>query len=109
MATPSFRVTTIRPKAQPGSRFRQPFVLDEASGLRKAGAILATFGVSDAAIMNILTGVVKPSGKLPYALAGNAKAIVEQEPDAPGYDEKGTLFPFGHGLVVDFKSSYGVR
>jgi beta-glucosidase len=79
-------------------RFRQPYVLDEASGLRSAGAILATFGVSDAAIMDVLTGTFKSSGKLPFALAGNAEAIVKQDPDAPGYKEKDTLFPFGHGL-----------
>ena len=79
-------------------RFRQPYVLDEASGLRNAGAILATFGVSDAALMDILTGKIEPSGKLPYALAGSKQAIAEQDPDAPGYSEVGTLFPFGHGL-----------
>lgn len=79
-------------------RFRQPYVLDEASGLRDAGVILATFGVSDAAIMDVLTGHFKPSGKLPFALAKNAEAIVKQAPDAPGYDQADTLFPFGHGL-----------
>ena len=79
-------------------RFRQPYVLDAASGLRAAGAILATFGVSDAALMDILTGKFKPQGKLPFALAANAKAIVEQNPDSPGYGEADTLFPFGHGL-----------
>jgi len=79
-------------------RFRQPFVLDKESGLRDAGAILATFGVSDAAVMDILTGNFKPSGKLPFALAKTAKAIVEQAPDAPGYNNADTLFPFGHGL-----------
>jgi beta-glucosidase len=79
-------------------RFRQPFVLDEKSGMRDAGVILATFGVSDAAVMDILTGNFKPSGKLPFALAKTAKAIVEQAPDAPGYDKADTLFPFGHGL-----------
>jgi beta-glucosidase len=79
--------------------FRQPYVLDEASGMRGAGAILATFGVSDAAIMDVLTGRFKPAGKLPFALARSAEAIVEQAPDAPGYDEEDTLFPFGHGLT----------
>lgn len=79
-------------------RFRQPYVLDKASGLRNAGAILATFGVSDAAIMDVLTGNFKPSGKLPFALAKSAKAIVKQAPDAPGYEKADTLFPFGHGL-----------
>ncbi len=79
-------------------RFRQPFVLDEASGLRNAGAILATFGVSDAAIMDVLTGRFEPVGKLSFALSGKADAIVRQHSDAPGYDEADTLFPFGYGL-----------
>jgi beta-glucosidase len=78
--------------------FRQPFVLDKASGLQDAGAILATFGVGDAAIMDVLTGKHNPSGKLPFALANSAEAIKRQASDAPGYDEGDTLFPFGHGL-----------
>lgn len=79
--------------------FRQPYVLDDASGLRGAGALLATFGVSDAAVMDVVTGQFAPVGKLPFALADDAQAIVEQAPDAPGYDEDDTLFPFGHGLT----------
>jgi beta-glucosidase len=78
--------------------FRQPYVLDEASGMRSAGAILATFGVSDAAMMDIVTGRFTPTGKLPFALANDVRAITEQAPDAPGYDPEDTLFPFGHGL-----------
>jgi beta-glucosidase len=78
--------------------FRQPYVLDEASGVRQAGAIVATFGVRDAALMDVLTGKFRPQGKLPYALAANAQAIVKQASDAPGYDAADTLFPFGFGL-----------
>ena len=78
--------------------FRQPYVLDEASGFRNAGAILATFGVRDAAIMDVLTGRFKPSGKLPFALARTTQALVRQASDAPGYDRDDTLFPFGFGL-----------
>ncbi|MES2178284.1 MAG: glycoside hydrolase family 3 N-terminal domain-containing protein [Gemmatimonadota bacterium] len=78
--------------------FRQPYVLDEASTFRNAGAILATFGVRDAAIMDVLTGKFKPVGKLPFALASNARAIVTQASDSPGYDRADTLFPFGFGL-----------
>ena len=79
-------------------RFRQPFVLDEASGLRNAGSILATFGVNDAAIMDVVTGKFEPVGKLPFALADSAEAIVRQHSDSPGYQDGDTLFPFGHGL-----------
>lgn len=79
--------------------FRQPYVLDENSGLLNSGAILATFGVSDAAILDIIIGKFKPSGKLPYALASKEKAVIDQHPDAPGYPAQDTLFPFGHGLT----------
>jgi beta-glucosidase len=68
------------------------------SGLKQAGAILATFGVSDAALMDVLTGRSNPQGKLPFALANKPEAIVTQSPDAPGYAEADTLFPFGFGL-----------
>lgn len=78
--------------------FRQPYVLDEPSGLRQAGAIVGLFGASDAALMDLLTGKVAPSGKLPFALANNPAAIVRQAPDAPGYPSEDTLFPFGFGL-----------
>jgi len=78
--------------------FRQPYVLDEASGILNAAGILATFGVSDAAVMDIIMGKFNPTGKLPYALAKSSTAVVKQAPDAPGYPEEDTLFPFGFGL-----------
>jgi len=78
--------------------FRQPYVLDEASGLRSAGAILANFGVSDEALMDVIAGKANPQGKLPFALANKAEAIEAQHADTPGYAPVDTLFPFGHGL-----------
>ena len=81
--------------------FRQPFVLDAASGLRDAGAIVAGFGISDTALMDLLSGRFAPQGRLPFALAGTRAAIEEQKTDLPGYaDTKdGALFPFGFGLT----------
>lgn len=83
--------------------FRQPFVLDEASGLRDAGAILANFGNSTAALMDIVSGEFTPQGRMPFALAGTRQAILEQNSDTPGYDETtdGALFPFGFGLTYE--------
>ncbi|WP_324653986.1 glycoside hydrolase family 3 protein, partial [Georgenia sp. H159] len=83
--------------------FRQPYVLDEESGLRDAGAILAGFGMSDTALMDVLTGKYAPQGKMPFALAGTREAILEQHSDAPGYEETedGALYPFGYGLTYD--------
>ncbi len=79
-------------------RFRQPFVLDEESKMRNAGAIVASFGASDAALMDVLTGKVKSEAKLPFALTGSADAILTQDSDAPGYAEEDLLYPFGFGL-----------
>lgn len=78
--------------------FRQPYVLDDISGLKGAGAILATFGSDDRAVMDVISGEFKPTGKLPFALANSAQAILDQHSDAPGYKEGDELYPFGHGL-----------
>jgi beta-glucosidase len=80
--------------------FRNPYVLDDASGVKAAGALIATFGVSDGAQLDIITGRAKPMGRLPFALPKTTRAVVEQHPDAPGYaDTKdGALFEFGYGL-----------
>ena len=78
--------------------FRQPYVLDEASGLKKAGAVLGTFGVTDVALLDVVSGKFKPQGKLPFALANKLEAIVNKQSDVPGYPAADTLFPYGFGL-----------
>jgi beta-glucosidase len=78
--------------------FRQPYVLDEASGFRNAGAVLATFGVTDLALLDVVSGRFKPQGKLPFALANKLQAIVDKQSDVPGYPAADTLYPYGFGL-----------
>jgi beta-glucosidase len=80
--------------------FRNPYVLDEASGVLNAGALVATFGVSDAAQLDVMVGRGRPMGRLPFALPKTARSVLEQHPDAPGYGETtdGALFPFGFGI-----------
>jgi beta-glucosidase len=80
--------------------FRNPYVLDDASGVKSAGALIATFGVSDRAQLDIISGKAKPQGRLPFALPSTAAAVREQHPDAPGYAETkdGALFQYGYGL-----------
>lgn len=79
--------------------FRQPYVLDDASGLKDAGAILATFGVSDAALLEVMSGRFAPVGRLPFALARTLQAVIDNQPDTPGYPAADTLYPFGSGLT----------
>ncbi len=78
--------------------FRQPYVIDEASGMRSAGALLATFGVSDNALLDVLSGRHAPRGKLPFALPASRQAVIDNAPDAAGYPAADTLYPYAHGL-----------
>ncbi|GAB3820883.1 hypothetical protein GCM10028820_27890 [Tessaracoccus terricola] len=81
--------------------FRQPFVLDETSGLREAGAIVATFGISTEALVDVLSGRFAPQGRMPFSLAASIAAVEEQASDLPGYGDTadGALFEYGHGLT----------
>ena len=79
--------------------FRHPYVLDKASGILDAGAILANFGISEPALMDVLSGKVKPQGRLPFALANNLEAIAKKRPDRAGYPKADTLYSFGFGLT----------
>ena len=79
--------------------FRNPYVLDDESGLKEAGAILASFGVSDTALLEVISGRFKPRGKLPFALARTLQAVIDNEPDVPGYRAADTLYPFKFGLT----------
>ncbi|MFN3450560.1 MAG: glycoside hydrolase family 3 N-terminal domain-containing protein [Sphingorhabdus sp.] len=83
--------------------FRNPYVLDDASGVKSVGALLATFGVTDRAQLDIISGKAKPQGRLPFALPRSTKSVMEQHPDAPGYAETqdGALYPYGYGLAID--------
>jgi beta-glucosidase len=78
---------------------RQPYVLDDESGLKEAGAILASFSVTDTALLDVMIGKFTPVGKLPFALAKTLQAVVDNQPDAPGYPAADTLYPFGFGLT----------
>jgi beta-glucosidase len=78
--------------------FRNPYVLDDESGLKDAGALIATFGVSDHALLDVLSGRFTPVGKLPFALPRTLQAVVDNAPDAPGYPAADTLFPYNFGL-----------
>jgi beta-glucosidase len=83
--------------------FRQPYVLDEASGLRDAGAILANFGNSTTALMDIVSGEFAPQGRMPFALPASRAAVEQQNSDTPGYDETddGALYEYGFGLTYE--------
>ncbi len=74
----------------------RPAVIPEiAAG---SAALLANFGASDAALLDVVFGRAAPGGRLPFELPSSMAAVLRQHPDVP-YDSEDPLFPFGHGLA----------
>ena len=62
----------------------------------RARALVANFGVSDAALLDVLTGRATPEGRLPFELPSSMAAVSAQRSDVP-YDSKTPLYSFGFG------------
>ncbi len=74
----------------------RPAVFPEINA--KAKAVLADFGASDEALMDVIFGKAKPGGKLPFELPSSMDAVRKQKEDLP-YDSKDPLYKFGFGLT----------
>jgi beta-glucosidase len=75
----------------------RPAVIPEISAA--ATALLADYGASDAAVLDVLFGKRKPEGKLPFELPASMDAVRHQKPDLP-HDSENPLYPFGFGLSL---------
>jgi beta-glucosidase len=73
----------------------RPAVIPEL--VEACSAVVAVFGASDEAVLDVLFGRTKPEGRLPFELPSSMAAVREQLPDVPG-DSRDPLFVFGHGL-----------
>ena len=74
----------------------RPAVIPEIS--REAQALLADFGASDTAVLDVIFGRTKPEGKLPFELPSSMAAVRNQKEDVP-YDSENPLYAFGFGLT----------
>lgn len=63
----------------------------------RSRALIANFGASDAALLDVLAGGAKPGGKLPFELPSSMDAVLAQKPDVP-HDSARPLYPLGFGL-----------
>jgi beta-glucosidase len=78
--------------------FTNPWVIDEIDS-GKAKTILATFGTTQEALLEIVSGAFNPTGKMPFTIPISEKAVRENKSDVPGYLEPNyALFKFGDGL-----------
>lgn len=73
----------------------RPAVIPEISAAAKG--LLADFGASDAAVLDVIFGKAHPEGKLPFELPSSMEAVKNQKEDLP-YDSKNPLYKFGFGL-----------
>lgn len=62
-----------------------------------ADVILMNFGVSDLALLAVVTGREEAKGQLPFELPSSMEAVIEQDPARPD-DSAKPLFPAGAGL-----------
>ena len=73
----------------------RPAVFPEIN--QAAKGVYANYGASDAALLDVVFGIAKPEGKLPFELPSSMEAVKNQKEDAP-YDSKNPLYNFGFGL-----------
>ena len=62
----------------------------------RATALLANFGVSDAALLDVVTGAAQPQGRLPFELPSSMAEVEAQRSDVP-HDTAHPLYPIGFG------------
>ena len=80
------------------ANLERPTILTEIDRVSKA--MLADFGTSDEVLVEVLFGIKKPMGRLPFELPSSWKAVQKQLEDVP-YDSENPLYPFGHGLFYE--------
>jgi beta-glucosidase len=63
----------------------------------KVAGMVGNFGISDAALLDVLTGKSRPQGKLPFELPSSEEEVDRQAADVP-HDTALPLYRFGFGL-----------
>ncbi|MEV7281082.1 glycoside hydrolase family 3 N-terminal domain-containing protein [Streptomyces sp. NPDC093111] len=75
----------------------RPAVLPEIA--EHAAALIADYGASDEALLDVAFGRAKPEGRLPFELPRSMAAVAASRPDVPN-DTEDPVFPYGHGLEL---------
>ncbi|MEU1514547.1 glycoside hydrolase family 3 N-terminal domain-containing protein [Streptomyces sp. NPDC005811] len=75
----------------------RPAVLPEIA--ERAAALVADYGASDAALLDVAFGLARAEGRLPFELPRSMAAVEASRPDVPN-DTEDPVFPYGHGIDV---------
>ncbi|MFG2711717.1 glycoside hydrolase family 3 protein [Streptomyces goshikiensis] len=65
----------------------------------RAAALIADYGASDAALLDVAFGRAAAEGRLPFELPRSMAAVTASRPDVPN-DTEDPVFPHGHGLKL---------
>jgi beta-glucosidase len=79
--------------------FSNPWVISEIEN-GSLNTVLATFGTTTDALLDILTGKFNPTGKLPVSIPASREAVLKNKADVPGYlePEEYAVFKFNDGI-----------
>jgi beta-glucosidase len=79
--------------------YTSPWMISEIDNANLK-TVLATFGTTTDAILDVVSGAFNPTGKMPFTTPISPKAILENQSDVPGFMKpKGyALFTFGDGI-----------
>jgi beta-glucosidase len=75
----------------------RPAILTDIVAL--ASGLTATYGASDAALLDALSGRIAPRGRLPFELPRSMDTVRASRSDV-GSDTVNPLYPYGHGLEL---------
>ena len=75
----------------------RPALLGPIAG--PASALIADFGASDDAVLDVLFGRAQAAGRLPFDIPSSPGAVQAQRSDVP-FDTEAPLYRFGYGLTV---------
>ena len=83
--------------------YTNPWVIDEIYNDKNKGnvkGVLATFGTTAEAVLDVVTGKFNPSGKMPFTTPVSETAAQNQQSDVPGYLNGASypLFKYNEGL-----------
>jgi beta-glucosidase len=79
--------------------FSSPWVIKEIDN-GNANTILATFGTTFDALLDVVTGNFNPTGRIPFSIPASHKLVENNQSDVPGYQKSSdyALFKFDDGL-----------
>jgi beta-glucosidase len=82
--------------------YTNPWVINEIYNdkTKNIKGVLATFGTTSDALLDVITGKFNPSGKMPFSTPVSDLAVTNQKEDVPGYLEGPgyALFNYDEGL-----------